>query len=33
MECMPVTKEFEPYARECVLLARLADMELRDQPI
>ncbi len=25
MECMPVVKEFEGYARECVLLARLAD--------
>jgi hypothetical protein len=34
MECMPVAKEFEGYARECVLLARLADsMALRDQPI
>src|SRR5215813_11729856 len=30
---MAVTKEFEAYARECVL-ARLADsVELRDQPI
>jgi hypothetical protein len=34
MECMPVAKEFEGYARECVLLARLADsVALRDQPI
>jgi hypothetical protein len=34
MECMPVVKEFEGYARECVLLARLADsVALRDQPI
>ena len=29
-----MAKEFEGYARACVLLARLADsMELRDQPI
>jgi hypothetical protein len=29
-----MAKEFEGYARECVLLARLADsVELRDQPI
>jgi hypothetical protein len=32
MECMPVAKEFEGYARECVLLARLAD-SVGDQPI
>jgi hypothetical protein len=28
-----MAKEFEGYARECVLLARLADVELHDQPI
>jgi hypothetical protein len=34
MKCMPMAKEFEGYARECVLLASLADsVELRDQPI
>jgi hypothetical protein len=31
---MPVAKEFEGYARECVLLAGLADsVALCDQPI
>jgi hypothetical protein len=34
MECMPMAKEFEGCARECVLPARLAaSVEGRDQPI
>jgi hypothetical protein len=34
MECMPMAKEFEDCARECVLPARLAaSVEGRDQPI